>query len=102
NIPRLPAPPHFPYTPLFRSARIASSASLFGRPVLTPTTVPSASTSSSRWRYFRPGPSCSEIQMREPGAVKPRIEPVLGQEPVIRSEEHTSELQSREKLVCRL
>jgi hypothetical protein len=32
---------------------------------------------------LRVGLSLVDIQMREPGAVSPRIEPVLGQEPVI-------------------
>lgn len=54
-----------------------------GRPVLMPTMVPSASTISSMWRYFRVGLSCSDIQMREPGVVSPRIDPVLGQDPVM-------------------
>ena len=43
----------------------------------------SASTSSQVWRYLRVGLSLSDSHTREPGAVRPIIEPVLGQLAVI-------------------
>src|SRR5690606_41888369 len=76
---RPPTATRFPYPTLFRS----------GIPVVKWT-----SACGSRWRsqvgVCRPGPA---VQI--PGADQ-------SQGPAQRSEEHTSELQSREKLVCRL
>ena len=66
-----------------RLASSASATSLLGRPVLMPTSsgpLPrSASTSSQVKRYLRVGLSLSDSQTIEPGAVRPSIEPVLGQ-----------------------
>src|SRR3712207_7920745 len=82
-IRRPPRSTLFPYTTLFRSqsagCTVASNCS--------------ASTSTST----RPGPS---NRLRTPGPVSthaPRPVPATS-----RSEEHTSELQSRQYLVCRL
>src|SRR5690606_27856733 len=40
-------------------------------------------------------------RLHEEGAVRPPLDPPLPDNPPPRSEEHTSELQSRENLVCR-
>src|SRR3712207_8046803 len=74
-IRRPPRSTLFPYTTLFRSP---------GRPCRAPTT--SLSTSSR---------SASSSTRRGPASSTPRW-------PACRSEEHTSELQSRQYLVCRL
>src|SRR5690606_40593990 len=76
----------FPYTTLFRSAGSASSCKPKG-------TWPSATTA--------PSPKASAAAPR-PGQSQRRrtIQPSAADD--ARSEEHTSELQSRENLVCRL
>jgi hypothetical protein len=79
-------------------ARIASSASLFGRPVLTPTRVPSASTISSVWAYLRFGLSDVDSQTREPGSVSPIIEPVFGTAQVISSPPSSRTISARKRL----
>src|SRR3712207_7256703 len=75
-IRRPPRSTLFPYTTLFRSRRIRGAAS------------PSRSRSQHRrdQRGSLRGPGCSPRERRSPR----------------RSEEHTSELQSRQYLVCRL
>src|SRR5690606_41511548 len=81
---RTPRPPLFPYTTLFRSRRRRSSSASASSP---------APTRSSRraWASTRCGRrSSSSTRSRVPGSTRGR------------SEEHTSELQSRENLVCRL
>src|SRR5690606_41038565 len=98
----LPRPPHFPYTTLFRSL----SAGRLGGP-----------GSTTEWR---PPRNChrsfcntrNELHIDVLGcSARPCPVPsepcvVLGTArrrlTLVRSEEHTSELQSREKLVCRL
>src|SRR5690242_20976085 len=83
-----PSSPLFPYTTLFRSCSKATRRSCW-RPLLRRSRVP---------------------RLREPVAVdleRPRraLRParrVLQRQPVARSEEHTSELQSHVNLVCRL
>src|SRR3712207_8043425 len=72
----------FPYTTLFRSRRLASRCT---------GACPAASRSSISSRY--------EQQTRRP---REGGDPVLPPSGVRRSEEHTSELQSRQYLVCRL
>src|SRR3712207_8494751 len=89
-IRRPPRSTLFPYTTLFRSAR----------------TAPSAARSRSASRRMRIGflpPSSSEqpiSRSAQPFAISlpVAVEPVKQ----MRSEEHTSELQSRQYLVCRL
>src|SRR3712207_8963110 len=86
-IRRPPRPTLFPYTTLFRSAAERGA----GRAVVEPLVA-------------------AEEERREGGAEEERVAPVVGRlEPVVagethgaRSEEHTSELQSRQYLVCRL
>src|SRR5690606_39974268 len=85
----------FPYTTLFRSAagkppRPASSTAP-GRSPTSAATVPPARAT----RPARPAP-------RTPGADRRRTTRGRRTRRAARSEEHTSELQSRENLVCRL
>src|SRR5690606_39567535 len=86
-----PRSPPFPYTTLFRSRRLVTSASAacfahHSRPSLRRAELQSETRHDSSDR----GPRGAELQSetRHPS--------------VSRSEEHTSELQSRENLVCRL
>src|SRR2546422_4045947 len=87
-IRRPPRSTLFPYTTLFRSAGSSSAASCSSRTRPTPAPT-SSSRSASSWG------SCSRD--RDGGGP---IRPSREQDP--RSEEHTSELQSRLHLVCRL
>src|SRR5207249_10885849 len=80
---RLPTSPLFPYTTLFRS--VESSSSLF------------AVRAGVLWLRL-PSRDLTPESLR--GSESPRILPSVL--PVTRSEEHTSELQSRFDLVCRL
>src|SRR3712207_8690602 len=73
-IRRPPRSTLFPYTTLFRSPRG------------TPRAPPWRGACSSPWR----------------GPTPPRSRPTTPSRPASRSEEHTSELQSRQYLVCRL
>src|SRR5690606_42006159 len=81
---RPPSSPRFPYTTLFRSSNPAP-------------TSPRASVRASRTNcrpHWRRAPTGSRVRPRRAGtACCSRTK---------RSEEHTSELQSRENLVCRL
>src|SRR5690606_39704420 len=77
SVPRPPRPTLFPYTTLFRSPHAP-----IGR-----------FRCRSRWP---PGPLCRGRRSRSCRSGRGRAERPS------RSEEHTSELQSREKLVCRL
>src|SRR5690606_41866172 len=78
-----PRPPPFPYPPLSRSLRPGATRSTCPLPLR----CRRRSTRNSR----RTAPACPG--RRSPGSPGP---------PADRSEEHTSELQSRENLVCRL
>src|SRR5690606_41665906 len=91
-----PRSPLFPYTTLFRSVLAAAAA---GRP-------------RSFLHYLTRRPRSRRIELRQPACCAPRMEarirPALEADAAAmlaiyrRSEEHTSELQSRENLVCRL
>src|SRR3712207_9139098 len=78
-IRRPPRSTLFPYTTLFRSVVVPVGA--VGRPVALRVPRPVV--------RICPGPGSAEVD-------------VLDREPLRRSEEHTSELQSRQYLVCRL
>src|SRR3712207_7180994 len=84
-IRRPPRSTLFPYTTLFRSpaARIISA-----RPAIKPV------------RRVRGTSSCSDVCAITRAGLGTLVRPRCG--PVARSEEHTSELQSRQYLVCRL
>src|SRR5690606_41871746 len=76
----------FPYTTLFRSPA-ATRMAAWAITVLTPYSVKLAAPSAATYCRAASAAIATKIQMM---AVR------------IRSEEHTSELQSRENLVCRL
>src|SRR5690606_40757676 len=83
----------FPYTTLFRS--------ISGRLVADSSTTPSpgSNPSSSDSNWFR---VCSRSSLPPCTLAAPRARPSASSSSMKRSEEHTSELQSRENLVCRL
>src|SRR5690606_41372957 len=86
---RPPTSPLFPYTTLFRSPR--------PRPPR-----PAPAGGSRRWRRRRPRAAAAG---RRPARPRGQYPWARGRRPwrdLPRSEEHTSELQSRENLVCRL
>src|SRR5690606_41462199 len=86
--PRAPRSTLFPYTTLFRSDAIDRA------PVLGPHRLPRTLVRVFRVRFDRAG---VRRKARAFGQGGQRAEKRL-----VRSEEHTSELQSRENLVCRL
>src|SRR5256884_6889290 len=101
-IRRPPRSTLFPYTTLFRSQRIAREHGHDGFPV------------AARFASAAPFPS-DRFEVRFAGHLAIRLEPPftcspvftsisapLGSQTSTRSEEHTSELQSRLHLVCRL
>src|SRR2546429_7017449 len=86
----------FPYTTLFRSGRAADERTdaVLGRRYLSLT----GGNRGQRRAELRLSP------LRIERAAAPRVEPLLRkvERVALRSEEHTSELQSRLHLVCRL
>src|SRR5205807_10047572 len=93
--PPLPTPPLFPYTTLFRS----SAGGWPSAPRAPRSSSPSGTGARSRWTTgaFSSGSRPGDRS----GASRPVRDP-LENAPVVRSEEHTSELQSPCNLVCRL
>src|SRR3712207_6888646 len=91
-IRRPPRSTLFPYTTLFRSSTIPNpSEAVVGLLIFAVGTAVSMALLSTAFGYaLAAGPIERNFD---------RIAPVLG---VLRSEEHTSELQSRQYLVCRL
>src|SRR5436305_8189970 len=94
-LPPPQGPPLFPYPTLFRSGRAPSLETLYNRPVR----LQDGRTVIADENYLRES------------ILNPRAKVVAGYEPIMptfqgiqeeRSEEHTSELQSRPQLVCRL
>src|SRR5690606_39591120 len=97
---RPPRPALFPYTTLFRSAGQAQPGELPARVRREEVAVAGADVAA---RGGAAAAAQHELAAHElgvvlAGVVLPRAEAGVGQ----RSEEHTSELQSRENLVCRL
>src|SRR5690606_41924026 len=92
----------FPYTTLFRSGYKAVPLCRRYAPVAQLDRVSAseaegrafeshrARNSQLRWLNALPGPLGQSLALRAPSAAR-----------IVRSEEHTSELQSRENLVCR-
>src|SRR3712207_8759876 len=80
----------FPYTTLFRSPSGGEDADM------TTATTPRGSAQAVVERYF------DALAARDPGAAGACWAPHGVDRLVGRSEEHTSELQSRQYLVCRL
>src|SRR3712207_7969402 len=76
------------------------------RSTLLPSTTLFRSTSTAISSLSGSRPACFRRGTRPDGARKPtmalRVLSVFGTRPEARSEEHTSELQSRQYLVCRL
>src|SRR5690606_39579624 len=88
---RPPPPPLFPYTTLFRSVR-RRAVPLLRRPLV-------------RDGGLHPEPDAHHPQVeqgQQPAGHLCPLSLLQGQQAGDRSEEHTSELQSRENLVCRL
>src|SRR5690348_17898193 len=85
---RPPRPTLFPYTTLFRSQSTARQGSDGGS-----TTAPGYSTQSR---------SCTSTDQTTGRCALSWVVSVIGIVRVVRSEEHTSELQSPVHLVCRL
>src|SRR3712207_6850211 len=93
-IRRPPRSPLFPYTTLFRSARRA-----------IPLLISCLTASAPLAQHVRAHPGSTKTCPRQPTASSscaPRRLPKSPRDSASRSEEHTSELQSRQYLVCRL
>src|SRR3712207_8960954 len=99
-IRRPPISTHFPYTTLFRSAVPAVTATDGGQEPEEAPDLPEAHAPLTAVRELGPEPT---IVLDDP-AVTARADDVVELEATegLRSEEHTSELQSRQYLVCRL
>src|SRR5690606_41833847 len=98
RVRRLPPSPLFPYTTLFRSRDQTCDALSFCSTNSASGAVACFGASASSRFASSPGLSSScSIALRKLLSAPPRSPPR-----VFRSEEHTSELQSRENLVCRL
>src|SRR3712207_8004395 len=87
-IRRPPRSTLFPYTTLFRSSGVNLVSFVM-------------STCSARGVISLSNANVGHTEIQCPQAIQPPL-PVTGPSSVIRSEEHTSELQSRQYLVCRL
>src|SRR5207244_13328215 len=93
-LPPPPRPPLFPYTTLFRSRSSrdrSTSPAARGSRSSAPPTRSASSWSSPADRRARAEPSGATVPGRD-----------FRRGPLRRSEEHTSELQSPDHLVCRL
>src|SRR5690606_40857101 len=91
-----PRPPLFPYTTLFRSSdqfhkKVSPLLLFIVKRIHSYATTRPFSGSIKR---------CASAPSRAKSSRRGRLAPVLSHH--LRSEEHTSELQSRENLVCRL
>src|SRR2546430_5516644 len=93
---RPPRPPLFPYTPLSRSGLAAGTSG-------ARTFFASRRRRVFRGRLIRKSEAAPLPPMIVPPALRGRIELDEGDDVLdLRSEEHTSELQSQSNLVCRL
>src|SRR5690606_40947078 len=93
-----PPPPLFPYATLFRSPTHRLHLLLDGAPYGEPT----SDTRIELVNVDRGEHSLAVEVINAAGETVQRSEPVTFTVQRVRSEEHTSELQSRENLVCRL
>src|SRR5690606_41985950 len=94
---RPPSSTLFPYTTLFRSARLR------GRPRAGHAAEPLGAPRGEPAWHHRPARGVAGLGVALGGGRgDPRPHPGDGASRAARSEEHTSELQSRENLVCRL
>src|SRR5690606_41342752 len=96
-----PVSPPFPYTTLFRSRNPCSTYGIrhdLSRQPWGSRTIPCETVcrycTKVLWRFSR--------SRERSGPNAANTSPSLLEAAIVRSEEHTSELQSREKLVCRL
>src|SRR5690606_41665244 len=95
------APPLFPYTTLFRS-RLGAAVSAARRAVAVEHLPQLAFTDPQDTGEEAGLGGRRAVLPQEPSAGRPRGDVQLLGHVLGRSEEHTSELQSRENLVCRL
>src|SRR3712207_7322760 len=94
-IRRPPRSTLFPYTTLFRSSQHASRSWRDGSPT--------THTGAAAWRHRSPVTIFSTERTAPSVSLLPWTKSAYGRPtPASRSEEHTSELQSRQYLVCRL
>src|SRR3712207_7039555 len=95
-IRRPPRSTLFPYTTLFRSANMPGAVPVTSTRALTNATLPYVLELAER--------GVRDALRSDPGFLDglATVGGRLTSEPVARSEEHTSELQSRQYLVCRL
>src|SRR5690606_40263382 len=91
----------FPYTTLFRSRSNTRSSSCWPRSMIDPCSSSSFSPNLSPWERT-PFPTLLRERGRACLVSSSWFELEETSSPIPRSEEHTSELQSRENLVCRL
>src|SRR5207302_4353776 len=99
--PRPPAPPLFPYTTLFRSGDGTGGSSVGARATTTGSNnrvLPTVSSAVRRVRLTTAELASVTLSRNDPVSAAATSRGGCG----CRSEEHTSELQSRENLVCRL
>src|SRR3712207_8067462 len=88
---RPPRSPPFPYTTLFRSV-----------PTNTPTNTPTSTPTPTQEITTVPGEETATPSVTPRVPDRTSTPPGPQRETATRSEEHTSELQSRQYLVCRL
>src|SRR5690606_41590185 len=93
-LPPPPRPTLFPYTTLFRSMPVAPCKAALGRPFCCPRTGAGVALRSACMAHDVLSPLFDKASVANKTPFLPYEVP--------RSEEHTSELQSRENLVCRL
>src|SRR5439155_26252727 len=97
-----PQSPLFPYTTLFRSIGLVQQAGGSDNDAVATATALTAETIARALERWTPLPNGPEIELviSGGGARNPVLVELLAEDG--RSEEHTSELQSRGHLVCRL
>src|SRR5207244_12615859 len=94
---RPPCPTPFPYTTLFRSGPRASAAQAKKRPA-----SPGLRYTSCAQSVTAISSTCSLVRGHQPRRTAITLMPKASANARPRSEEHTSELQSPDHLVCRL
>src|SRR5690606_41712396 len=95
---RPPSSPLLPYTTLFRSGHAGRDLQLLDRDAALQHLVEARPHGAHRTGAEQPG---QRVAASDPPHLL-GVRAVLSHGPILRSEEHTSELQSRENLVCRL
>src|SRR5690606_39868437 len=93
--PRRPPATLFPYTTLFRSVRVRER-------FLAEGTITKADVERHLAALPDAAANSEEVDLEQPALAKDIDDSAASATLVDRSEEHTSELQSRENLVCRL